>query len=339
MPVMRISPSRRWALAALAFAVGYGLLRLYWATGGRWGYTACDRTRAPGAAEIATGCAADQVATLPFWQGWGPVALCGVLAGLAVLAMLRSGRTASFGAWGACVVLVALSFPAHLLFEIPAAALGRPADWRDLIHRLLLLADGLLLAATAASLGPRRSGQQHLEGPLPVPAWVRGWTHAGCLVPVLGFTVPHALWLLGVPFGISSAEIRAATQDIGLTAGVALTVVPVLGGLLTLGLAARWGQVFPRWVPWWGGHRVPRLLALIPAGVVAVALTSYGLIGIYLITEALVAGTVTWSQLRSDWAVVGTEFVFLAWGLALAVAALGYHQVTRPGRGAAHARR
>ncbi|MFU8870399.1 hypothetical protein [Micromonospora sp. SL4-19] len=331
MPVTRMSTSRRRALAALAYAVGYGLLRLYWAAGGRWGYTACDRTRSLGAAEIATGCGADQVATLPFWQGWGPVALCGVLAGVTVLALLWTGRTASFAAWGGCVALVALSFPGHLLFEIPAAAFGRPADWRDLVHRLLLLSGGLILGAVAASLGARRSVLPRMEGPRPVPAWVRHWAYAGCLVPVLGFTVPHALWLMGVPLGISSAGIRAATQDIGLAAGLALTVTPVLGGLLTLGLAARWGQVFPRWIPWWAGHRVPRLLALIPAGVVAVALTSYGLIGIYLMTEALVTRTVTWSQLWSEWAVVGTEFVFLAWGLALGVAALGYHQVTRPG--------
>ncbi|MCW3815886.1 hypothetical protein ONA91_15685 [Micromonospora sp. DR5-3] len=257
---------------------------------------------------------------------------------MAVLAVLRAGRAAVLGAWGSCVALVALSFPGHLLFEIPAAAFGRPADWRDLVHRLLLLGGGLLLGATAASLGPRRSGRSGMAGPCPVPGWARGWAYAGCLLPVLGFTVPHVLWLMGVPFGISAAAIRAATQDIGLAAGVALTVGPALGGLLTLGLAARWGQVFPRWMPWLGGRRVPRLLALVPAGVVAVALISYGVIGICLMTEALLAGTVTWPQLRSEWAVVGTEIVFLAWGLALGVAALGYHQVTRPGGGAAHAR-
>ncbi|EQD85349.1 hypothetical protein N599_15445 [Saccharopolyspora erythraea D] len=49
----------------MAFAVGYGLLRLYWAAGGRWGYTACDRTEVSSAAEIASGHGADRVVALP----------------------------------------------------------------------------------------------------------------------------------------------------------------------------------------------------------------------------------------------------------------------------------
>jgi hypothetical protein len=98
-----------------------------------------------------------------------------------------------------------------------------------------------------------------------------------------------------------------------------------------LGLAQRWGQVFPSWLPWLAGRRVPPLLALVPAGLVSVSLTSYGLIGVGLITGELVHGTVTWSQLGPIWAVAGTELVFLAWGVALSVATLGYYQaVTRP---------
>ncbi|MEN3609560.1 hypothetical protein AAH979_08430 [Plantactinospora sp. ZYX-F-223] len=57
------------ALVALGFALGYGLLRLSWAAGGRWGYTACDRTRSPEPAELADGCGAERLATLPF-RGW-----------------------------------------------------------------------------------------------------------------------------------------------------------------------------------------------------------------------------------------------------------------------------
>jgi hypothetical protein len=69
--------------------------------------------------------------------------------------------------------------------------------------------------------------------------------------------VPHGLWLLGVPFGIPAEQLPGMMQNIGLGSAVAVTVVPALGSLLTLGLAYRWGQVFPRWVPRLGRRRVP----------------------------------------------------------------------------------
>jgi hypothetical protein len=328
----RTVTGRKWTGGALAFAVGYGLLRLYWAAGGRWGYTACDRTSPPSPAEISTGCGAEQLATLPTWSGWGAVGLCGVLVAVMALATLRPGRAASAGAWVATAALVALSFPGHLLFQIPAALAGQPTDWRDLTNRLLLLGCGLLFGAAAAAVGPGRCRHPRTDGPRSMPRWVRGWAYAGCAAPVLGFTVPHALWLLGVPFGIAEDDFRKLQQELNLSLVIllALVIAPSLGGLLTLGLAHRWGQVFPRWTPGLTGRRVPRLLALIPAGVVALALISYGLIGLGMITEALFAGRTTWSELRSGWAVAGTEVAFLAWGVALGVATLGYHLVTRP---------
>jgi len=304
------------------------VIRLYWAAGGRWGYTACDRRS--DAEGISTGCGAEHLATLPFWPGWGAVALSGVLVAVAMLATLRRGRVAAVGAWGACAALVVLAFPLHLLFEIPAGVFGRPTDWRDIVSRLLLLGGGLLFAAAAVELGPRRCAHPRADGPPPVPAWVRRWAYTGVAVPMLGWTVPHGLWALGVPFGISADELLEISRDIDPPLAAAIAVVPALASLLTLGLAHRWGQIFPRWMPWLGGRRVPRLLALVPAGVVAVALTCYGLIGIGVMTETLVAGELTWPQLRSGWAVAATVPVFLAWGVALGIATLGYHLVTRP---------
>jgi hypothetical protein len=327
MNVMRRTTKRGWTLGALVFAVGYALLRLYWATGGRWGYTACDRTR--DVAGISTGCGAEDLATLPFWPGWGAVALSGVLAGVAVLAMLRSGRVPAAAAWVSSAVLAMLSFPMHLLFEIPAAAAGRPTDWRDLANRLLLLGAALLFAAAGAAAGRQACVHPRAEGLRPVPAWVRRWAYAGVVVPLLGWTVPHGLWMLGVPFGISADELLRAKQDIGPGLGVAITFVPPLASLLTLGLAQRWGQVFPSWMPWLAGRSVPRLLALVPAGLIALALTTYGVIGLVLMSRDLGTGRVAWSELVSGWAAAGTELVFLGWGVVLGVAATGYYLVTR----------
>lgn len=106
-------------------------------------------------------------------------------------------------------------------------------------------------------------------------------------------------------------------------------LAPSLGGLVTLGLAHRWGQVFPRWVPALGGRRVPRPLALVPGGIVATALTSYGLIGVTEMTRDMSRGATSWLSLGDNWAVVGTEVLFLVWGVTLGAATIGYHLVTR----------
>ncbi|AVT29244.1 hypothetical protein C6361_06800 [Plantactinospora sp. BC1] len=320
---------RGGALVALGFALGYGLLRLYWATGGRWGYTACDRTRSPGPAETADGCGAERLATLPFWSGWGSVLLCAALVAVAAVAALRPGRLGSVAAWVCAAALLILAFPGHLLFQIPMALAGRPSDWADLTGRLLLLGGGLSFAAAAAGTARRDTPVCRPE-PGPVPAWTRRWAYAAFLLPVLGFTVPHACWLLGVPLGIPADELRRAAEEIGALPGLLLTLAPLLGGLLTLGLAARWGQVLPGWLPGLAGRRVPPALAVVPAGVTALALVAYGVIGIVMIAEALATGATTWAELRTGWAVAGTELVFLGWGVALAVTTAGYHRTTRP---------
>ncbi|WP_407284992.1 hypothetical protein [Streptomyces sp. BP-8] len=46
---------------------------------------------------------------------------------------------------------------------------------------------------------------------------------------------------------------------------VGLSVLTEALALLTMGLVSSWGEVFPRWVPFLGGRRVPPLAAVIPA--------------------------------------------------------------------------
>lgn len=52
-----------------------------------------------------------------------------------------------------------------------------------------------------------------------------------------------------------------------------LTLLLVSLALLTFGLVRPWGEVLPRWIPFVGGDRVPRLAAIIPAGAGATPLT------------------------------------------------------------------
>ncbi|MGC4811113.1 hypothetical protein ACLQ29_11360 [Micromonospora sp. DT228] len=317
----RVGP---WALACALFLVGEGALRLFWIAGGRWAYTACDRTDL---VDPAGGCGADRVETLPFWAGWGPLAVGVVLALVVVGAVRFPGRAATTGSWLAAALLLVTAFPLHLLFEVPAALAGRPSDWRDLGARLALLAGGILFTGLANASGPRRGPVT--PGYRPVPRWTRRWAYVAVTLPVVGWAVPHGLWVLGVPFGISERELHDINNTLSTTTGVAITVVPPLAGLLALGLVQRWGQHIPRWVPGLGGRAVPRLLAVAPAGAVALTLVTYGVLSSVVFVGRLVAGDLPWSDLLDGWAVTATLLVFLGWGVALGVTTAGYALTTR----------
>jgi hypothetical protein len=97
------------------------------------------------------------------------------------------------------------------------------------------------------------------------------------------------------------------------------------GAVLTLGLAQRWGEVFPRWIPVLRGRRVPPALAIVPATFVAVAVTSAGLtVDRLLITER---DTLP----MEDIAAVVPMAPWPLWGIALAAATLAYHLRRRGG--------
>ncbi|RLP91298.1 hypothetical protein [Micromonospora sp. CV4] len=323
MPVIQRSWGARWAVACVVFVVGEVALRLYWIAGGRWGYTACDRTAL---VDPAGGCGADRVEALPFWAGWGALGVGVALAVLVGCSVRFPGRSTAAGSWVAAALLLVVAFPLHLLFEVPAALTGRPSDWRDLGARLALVTGGVLFAGLANSSGPPR--RPVAPGYRPVPRWTRRWAYVAVALPVAGWAVPHGLWVLGVPFGISQRELDDIHLNLSIPTGVAITVAPPLAGLLVLGLVQRWGQQFPRWVPGLGGRPVPRLLAVIPAGVVALALITYGVLSVAVFVGQLTAGDLRWSDVWEGWAVAATLLVFLGWGVSLGVTTTGYALAT-----------
>ena len=96
-----------------------------------------------------------------------------------------------------------------------------------------------------------------------------------------------------------------------------------------LGLIKQWGEVFPRWIIGLSGHRVPIRLAVIPASLASVLLVVGG-IGIWtglgqMITNAEAAGA---KGMVLVWEIIfqlGPTLLFPIWGVALAVATLGYY--------------
>ncbi len=95
------------------------------------------------------------------------------------------------------------------------------------------------------------------------------------------------------------------------------------------GLVQRWGEVFPRWMIGLRGRRVPIALAVVPASLVSVLLFVGGAgiwSGLPQMEANLTAAGVTGGELIGAIVFqVGPTLLFPLWGLALAVATLGYY--------------
>ncbi|WP_433428181.1 hypothetical protein [Nonomuraea sp. CA-141351] len=242
---------------------------------------------------------------------------------------VRPALVVAGSAGAAVLVLVA---PGNLVMRLAFGKLGDPA----LAWQLLLTAMGLLLALATVRYGARtaaRPPERRADGTVRPARWagVVTWVAAG--VPVLGFSVPHLLWGLGVPFGVAPDSVPglAALRGSAVFWGL-LVAGPLAGAFLTLGLISRWGQVVPGWVPLAGGRRVPPGLAVVPAVVVGLLVGQYGA----MMTKCLAFGiTRTCAPdggtqvLDGSWGFAGTYPVFLLWGVALLGAAAGYLHTSR----------
>jgi hypothetical protein len=144
----------------------------------------------------------------------------------------------------------------------------------------------------------------------------------------LGYAVTRYAWALGLPLGVS----REFLDELGKGAytGAGLATLAVVGAVLTLGLVQRWGEVFPRWMIGVRGRPVPVGLAVVPAAVVSVVVTSAGLMFVRFgitgrFAENFPGGT-------SDVAAWLPEMFWPLWGAALAAATYAYWLRRHSGR-------
>jgi hypothetical protein len=236
-------------------------------------------------------------------------------------------------------VLLAVAYTPILLL---AAPFGWPPDANVLsvypwpvVNQFICIGGGLLWGAATVAFWRRRRGACPNCGRTDdADAWTsrgraRHWgrwaTYIAVGVPVV-YALTRWAWALGVPLGITEDFLREG-QEIGLWwAGAALATLAMGGAGLTLGLTQHWGEVFPRWFPVLGGRRVPPLLAIVPAGLVAVLVTSAGLMFWRLSLgggfELGIGETLT---LEDQWAAILPELLWPVWGLALATATLAYY--------------
>lgn len=354
-PMRRWAPRawRRWrawvSYAAAAWSLGYAALGLYWTCCGAGFPFGVGHDPAPHLSVL--GSARREV-------GAPLIATLGLLGAVAALTMAR-GRGRGWRrvallvfAWTAAAGL-ALVIPDFRVLVVvaysPILLLGAPFGWPPgvrfseaipwpLVNQAICMAGGILWAGAAAAYQRRSSaacshcGRRDASGAWTTPSAARRWGRAAVTVSVF-VPVVYALtrwaWALGFPLGITEQFFREG-QAIGLWwFGAALGMLAICGAIMTLGLAMRWGEIFPRWLPYLAGRRVPPALVIIPASTVAVIVMSAGL----MFVRMAVAGTLMIGghaiTLHENWGALAPELLWPIWGIALGAATLAYHYRTR----------
>ncbi|MPZ26078.1 MAG: hypothetical protein GEV12_06420 [Micromonosporaceae bacterium] len=319
--------------AAAGWAAGYAVLALVWTVTGR-GYPF-----GPGDPD-----SIGPLRNLPASIG-APLFASGLVA-TAVAALVMTGRArpapplrhalAGLG-WlvaGVLLVVVPEVRVLALVGYAPMLILGAPFGWPPevdyseiftwpLLNQAIAIAGGFLVAGTVlAWLRRTRGGCEACgrPGSARPDRWARAAVAVAMAVPLL-YAVTRFAWLVGIPLTITD-EFLAELHDSGAVwAGAGLGAFAVVGAVLTLGLVQRWGERFPRWMVGLAGRRVPVSLAVVPAALVSVLVTSAG-VGFLShpdLFERLAVG---------EWILLPQLF-WPVWGVALGAAIIAYQQRRR----------
>jgi hypothetical protein len=319
--------------AAATWSLVYGVLGVYWTAGGAgYPFTKVEDDRAtmsllegtpahivaPILAVLGlTGAVIAVVMTRATPRGWALQTFATVLA--AALALVIPDYT--------LLAFVALS-PALLVFAftgIPGeqGGVGDILYWHR-VNLILMFIGGLLWAATAIAYHRRSRGACTSCGRSDrnTRLWqtqqaALRWGRWAVVVAVLA-NVPYELtriaWYFGWPLGITDEFHQTMVDTPGmLEIGLAFALLGIGGGVLTHGLVHRWGEVYPRWIWFKAGERVPPPRAIVPASIMAVVLIPAGLMSLRLPFEA------------ENWAVTAPGALMLVWGLALGAATYAYY--------------
>lgn len=237
-------------------------------------------------------------------------------------------------------VMLALVIPdARVMIAVaylPIAIVGAPFDFPSVsymvaipwpvINQFILILGGVLWLATSivyyrqSKTACTYCGRIHgIEARWTTPnvaeKWGKWTVYVSLLIPAF-YAIFRFSWALGIPLGISDQFLQELHSNGLWLAGLALASMCVIGGVLTLGLIQRWGEIFPRWIPFLANKRVPPTLAIVPATMMAVFMISCGLQAIRdAVSEGLSLSDLTHNPL----------LFFPLWGLALALATIAYY--------------
>ncbi|NUP03749.1 MAG: hypothetical protein HOW59_38080 [Nonomuraea sp.] len=306
--------------AAALWGLAYGALGAGWALG-LPGYPWGDSDPDP------DGALSVLAATRPGFGWW--VAAFGLVTAVTAVVLTRRGerRGPLFAAWPIAVILVLVVPDSRLMMGVaytPLLLVAPVFGWGlggatfadawpwPVLNQLVCVLGGLLLAAAAAPGGGRWF----------TPRRGRVAVYVAVAVPLV-YCATRWAWALGIPLGVSE-EFLAEGEDGLWLAGAYLATFGALGGVLTLGLTQRWGEVFPRWIPGLRGRRVPPPLAVVPAGLVSIIITVAGL--------TYVRWTIAGRFALSEWGAWLPECFWPIWGAALATATVSYRLRRRDDR-------
>lgn len=332
--------------ATALWSLAYGVLALYWTLGGS-GYPFARVGNDQASSSILEGTPVHVVAPVMAAIGLGGAVLA------LVMTRMRPRGTILQTIAAVLAVTLALVIPDYTLIAVVAMApalivfaftgVPGPQDgvgdilyWHR-VNLIILFVGGLLWAATALAYHRRsRNACVSCGRGAHDPAWMRPeaalrwgkWAVAVAVVANLPYEFTRIAWYLGWPVGITDEfhQMMADTPGM-LEMGLGLAVMGLGGGVLTHGLVHRWGEIYPRWIWFKAGRRVPPRLAIIPASIVAVVLIPAGLMN----AQAPLGGDM--------WATNGPGILWILWGTALGVATYAYYlrrrtTCTRCGRGA-----
>ena len=324
-------------IAAL-WAAGYGLLALGWTVTGRGFPFGTNDARnadsalravdpavgAPVFAAVLLAAAVILVAAGSGARARGPLLGYLLLVAFALLAVVTDVRLLTLAGY---LPILIVGFP----FGWPPVDYGTVFTWA-LANQVCAVAGGLLIARAAIRWHRRTAGSCESCGrsattagwatPEGAARWGRIVTYTAAIIPAL-YAVTRLAWLAGIPLGVTD-DFLAEMQRTGIVyAGAGLGAFALVGTVLTLGLVQRWGERFPRWIPFARGRRVPIRLATIPASLVAVFVWSAS---VSLFTgegsQALYDGTGLASRIPM--------MLWPVWAITLGLAAYAYHLRRRP---------
>jgi hypothetical protein len=338
---------QRWpawvGYAAAAWSLLYSALGMYWALGGA-GFPFGRENDPQAALSLLAGARAGTGAPV--------IAALGLVGAVIAVAMTRNVgrgtlRAAMLAfAWIIAATLVLLIPDYRLLVAVayaPIFLLGAPFGWPPanffdvitwpVVNQFVCIAGGLCWAGAALAYQRqgrgacvtcgRTSESSHWTTPVAAARWGRWATAVAVVIPLL-YAATRWAWALGFPLGISEELFREGQATGMWWAGAALATVAIIGALLTLGLVQRWGEVFPRWIPFLAGRRVPPALAIVPASLVSILVTTAGLMFVRLTLLGAIGESFTFVD-AEDWAALAPELLWPLWGVALAAATLAYY--------------
>ncbi|WP_061294872.1 hypothetical protein [Herbidospora cretacea] len=311
---------RDWSgYAAAVWSLVYGALGLFWALGGAgFPFASVEDDRATGS--ILEGSPAGIVA-----PGMAAVGLAGAIVALRMARGRDGARTALIVFGWVVAGTLALVIPDYTLLMLvafaplllvfaftgvpgPQEGIGDILYWHR-VNLIILFVGGVLWALAYQ----RRTTRQWKQAtPDQLRRWGRWAVWVACAAPV-PYEITRVAWYFGVPLGIPEDFAQMMRETPGmLEIGLGCAVASICGSILTHGLVSRWGEVYPRWVWFKAGERVPPALAVVPAALVAVVLIPAGLMNVRMGAD------------RDTWGMNAPGMLWVVWGVALGVAACAY---------------